>query len=130
MLLKELAGEGVLHHKLKSRERGAGWLIIAKKLQPSFPGIEVTAPAVRDHYGVLERKHENKMAQEERATGISGEELTEVEGLLEELIEIYEETERRVEGGNEIKKANVEKEKNQAVEMRQRAMERYRETKK
>jgi hypothetical protein len=35
-----------------------------------------------------------------------------------------EEIERRVEGENEIKKANVEKEKNQAVEMRQRAMER------
>ena len=56
-------------------------------------------------------------------------ELTEAEGLLEELSEINEETERRVEGENEIKKANVEKEKNQAMEMRQRAMERYGETK-
>ena len=56
------------------------------------------------------------MAQEKRVTGISGE-LTEAEGLLEELSEINEETERRVEEENEIKKANVEKEKNQAVEM-------------
>ena len=118
----------MLHHKLKSREWGAGWLFIAKKLQPSFPGIEVTARAVREHYVVLERKNKNKMAQEKRATGISGE-LTEAEGLLEELSEINEETERIVEGENEIKKSNVEKEKNQAVEMRQREMERYGETK-
>jgi hypothetical protein len=68
---------------------------LPNNLQATFPGIEVTARAVRYHYGVLERKHKNKMTQEGRATGI-------------------EEIERRVEGENEIKKANVEKEKNQS----------------
>ena len=37
------------------------------------------------------------MAEEERASGISGEEQTEEERLLEELMELGEEAERRVE---------------------------------
>lgn len=70
------------------------------------------------------------MAKEEKATGVGGEELTEKEVLLEELIAICEETEKRVEDENETRKQNVEKEKVQAVEMRKRAMERFGETKK
>lgn len=126
MLLKELASEVVLQHNQKSIERGAVWLIVAKKLRRSFPGIEVTYRPARDHYKILERKQKMKIAQEERETRTGGDELTEAEGLLEELIEKNKDTERRVEGENEMRKANVEKEKEKAVEIRLRAMERQR----
>ncbi|CAB4018761.1 Hypothetical predicted protein, partial [Paramuricea clavata] len=130
LLLKEIAAEGVLQHKSKSRERGACWLVVANNLGNNFPNVEVTSRAVRDRYRMLERRHKSKMAEEERATGISGEELTEGNALLEELTEMNEETERRVEENNIQKKATVEKERGQALEMRKRAMERIGETRK
>ena len=113
-----------MQHKSKSRERGAGWLVVANNLGSNFPNVEVTSQAVRDRYRMLERRYKSKMAEEERATGISGEELTEGASLLEE------ETERRVEENSIQKKATVEKESGQALEMRQRAMERIGETRK
>ena len=130
LLLKEIAAEGVLQHKSKSRERGACWLVVANNLGNNFPNVEVTSRAVRDRYKMLEKRHKSKMAEEERATGISGEELTEGDALLEELTEMNEETERRVEENNIQKKATAEKERGQALEMRQRAMERIGETRK
>ena len=63
------------------------------------------------------------MAEEERASGISVEEQKEQERLLEELVEIGEETERRVEEENDMRKTVAEKERGQAVEMRQIALE-------
>lgn len=130
LLLKEIAAEGVLQHKAKSRERGTSWLNVANKMAPSFPNVETTSRAVRDRFKTLERKHKFKNAEEERGTGLGGDELTEEEELLEELIEIGEETEKRVEEENEEKKASVERERGQALEMRQRAMERIGETRK
>ena len=129
-LLKEIAGEGVLQQKAKSRERGTSWLNVANKLAPSFPNSEITSRAVRDRYKTLERKNKFKNAEEERGTGLGGEELTEGEMLLEELIDIEEETERRIEEQNEEKKAAADRDRGQALEMRQRALERVGETRK
>lgn len=70
------------------------------------------------------------MAREERATGDGGRELTETETLLEELIEIGEETDHQMENEEAKKKQNSEKEKAQALEMRERAMETFGETRK
>ena len=61
---------------------------------------------------------------------MGGEELTEGEMLLEELIDIEEETERRVEEESEEKKAAAERDRGQALEMRQRALGRLGETRK
>ena len=69
------------------------------------------------------------MAKQEKVTG-GEKELTEKEKLLEELMEICEKTEERVEKENEGKKQSVEREKAEAIEMRDRAMGRYGETKK
>ena len=52
------------------------------------------------------------------------EEQTEQKRLLDELVEIGEETERRVEEENDMRKTVAEKERRQAVEMRQIALER------
>ena len=55
--------------------------------------------------------------------GIGGKQLTEKVALLEELIDIRDETERRVEA--DVRRENVEAETLQALETRERAMERY-----
>ena len=130
LMLKEVAAEGVLQHKLKTRERGSGWLAVANKLKANIPAVDITGRSIRDHFGMLARKHRINMAKQEKETGGGGEELTEKEKLLEELMEICEETEKRVEEENEVKKQSVEREKAQALEIRDRAMERYGETKK
>ncbi|XP_028415549.1 UPF0746 protein DDB_G0281095-like [Dendronephthya gigantea] len=129
-LLREIAAEGVLQHKAKSRDRGAGWQLVASKLGSTCENVEVTSRAVRDHFKALEKRHKARMAQEERASGISVEELSEQERLLEELVEINEATERRAEEEDDEKKTAAEKERGQALEMRQRALERIGETQK
>lgn len=117
-----------MQHKMKSRERGAAWLYVANRLAPSFPSVEITSRAVRDHFKVIERKRKFNMAEKERSTGIAGDELTEAEGLLEELIDISEKTEKRIEEENETRRGVIEKEKVQGIAMRQRAMESIGET--
>ncbi len=47
-LLKEMAAEGVLTHKLRSKERGTLWQTVAIKMNAL--GDEVTSRSVRDHY--------------------------------------------------------------------------------
>ena len=121
--------EGVLQHKLKTRERGSGWLPVANKLRANIPAVDITGRSIRDHFGMLVREHRIKMAKQEKVTG-GEKELTEKEKLLEELMEICEKTEERVEEENEGKKQSVEREKAEAIEMRDRAMGRYGGTKK
>ncbi len=59
------------------------------------------------------------MAREERSTGEGGSELTEQEQLLEDLIEIEEATEQMGMNEEEEKRQRIEKEKGQALEMRE-----------
>ena len=73
-------------------------------MAPSFSNVETTSRAVRDRFKTLERKHKFKNAEKERGTGLGGGELTEEEELLKELIEVGEETEKRVEEEHEERK--------------------------
>ena len=127
-LLKEIAAEGVLVHKQRSRERGMQWQKVADNM--SVMGQDVTSRAVRDHYKMISKKHRARMAREERATGEGGVELTEDEMLLEELIDVEDETDRLMENETEAKNQRIENEKEQALEMRERAMERIGQTRK
>ena len=88
-LLKQIAAEGVLIHKQRSKERGTKWQKVV--------GHDLTSRAARDRYNMVAKKYRARMAREERATGEGGEELTENESLLEELLEIEDETERQME---------------------------------
>ena len=127
-LLREVAAERVLTHKLRSKERGTLWQTVAIKMNAL--GAEVTSRSVRDHYNNMSKKYRARMAREERSTGEGGSELTEQEQLLEDLIEIEEATEQMGVNEEEEKRQRIEKEKGQALEMRERAMERFGETRK
>ena len=89
--LREVAAEGLLTKKEKSRERGAGWQTVANNLNSVFD-TELTSRSVRDHNNNLTSKHKGRLAREMQASGEGGEELTEREELLEELMPLEEET--------------------------------------
>ncbi|CAB4039341.1 Hypothetical predicted protein, partial [Paramuricea clavata] len=65
-----------------------------------------------------------------RATGEGGDELTEREELLEELMQIEEETDLHMEEENIARKEVIEMEKAKGTEMRERAMECFGESRK
>ena len=78
----------------------------------------------------MSKKYRARMAREERSTGEGGSELTEDEQLLEDLIDIEDETEQMCVNEEEARKQIIEREKGQALEMRERAMEMLGQTKK
>ena len=92
--------------------------------------LTVTAHSVRDRYHILARKWKAKVGAEEKESGGGEQHMTELEGLLEELVELESASEKIAEQQNDAKKAAAEEEKKQATEMRQRALERFGETRK
>ena len=128
-LLRTIAAEGIfVNTKAGSRERGAAWLNVASALMAE--SLTVTARSVRDRYHILAKKWKAKVGAEEKESGGGEKDMTEVEVLLEELVELESESEKVAEQQNEAKKAAAAKEKKQATEMRQRALERFGETRK
>ena len=75
------------------------------------------------------RKYNAKIRKEVQGTGLGGQELTEYETLLEDLIERYRESELKSEQEVADKKS-IEKDKQTALDIRKTAMEWYGETKK
>ena len=129
ILLTAMAGEGVFQWKHGSRERGSAWDVVAKNLncQKEF---SVNQRSLRDRFNTLARKVKAKLAKEERASG-GGEVLqSESDKLVEELITLRDESEKKGEDQSEAKREAVVNEKKQALEMRDRALERIGETRK
>ena len=113
-------------YKFKPRtpERGQSWESVAQQLnsihQPSF---RVTARSVRDRLTLLSTKYAQKSRMEEKASGIEVEQ-TELDSLLEEILEREKEAKKDLESKDRDKKSKVEKEKATAEEVRKRALER------
>lgn len=121
-LMREMGAQGIFEHKCGSRERGNTWQVIATNLN-AHEDFEVTGRSVRDRFGVISKKFKAKRAKELKATGLGGEEPTEYELLLEELIELSEECDKKSEEQTETLKAKINEEKQKALDTRQRAME-------
>ena len=129
ILLTAMAGEGVFQWKHGSRERGGAWDVVAKNLN-SQKEFSVNQRSLRDRFNTLARKVKPKLAKEERATG-GGEVLqSESDKLVEELITLRDGSEKKGEDQSEAKREAVVNEKKQALEMRDRALERIGETRK
>ena len=84
--------------------------------------------SVRDRFTKLEKEFKRKRAIEERASGICPDEPDELDQALENIIEMAESQQEQLKRG-EVKKRDLEKEKQTAEEIRKRAMERMGETK-
>ncbi|KAK2562518.1 hypothetical protein P5673_014186 [Acropora cervicornis] len=102
LLLKEMVGQGIFHYKAGSRERGAVSQVIAS--------------------GTNQRLLKNS------ETG--GEELTEYEILIEDMVALSEESDKKAESEAENAKANANADQQKASEIRKRAMETMGESKK
>ena len=115
-----------------SRERAKLWEEIALNLSAvSEPRFSVSARSVRDRVNlVLIKKHKKKVAEESKASGIAVDEPSEFDAAIEEICEKAEAAEREQQMISEGKKANAEKEKKQAEDMRAKALEKVGETRK
>ena len=60
ILLKEIAAEGVMLHRQRSRERGMQWQRVADNI--SGLGPEVNSRSVRDHYNLMAKKYWARLA--------------------------------------------------------------------
>ena len=116
-------------YKAKDRttQRAQLWETVEDHLNTiGSPKFKVDKRSVREHLLVLVNQYKRKMRQEERASGISPE-TSELDTLLEEILE---RTELAAKENHGEKKQKVEKEKEQAQDVRLKAMERLAETKK
>ena len=123
-----MAAEGVfINRKAGSREKGALRQAVASSLVAE--GMPVISRSVRDRFNILAKEWRVKVRQEERESDAGDEEMSEAEKLVEELVELEMESEKTKEQKCEAKKV-VEGEKKKAIEMRERAMEPFSQTKK
>ena len=122
VLLKEIAAEGFMHQKPKSRDNGAPWQKVVDNIN-ALPGYEVSSRSIRDRFNTLTKNQKVKMAKAERLTGEGGSELDEGETILEDLIEIWEDAEQRAADESDEKQVMVNEDRAKAIEMRKRAME-------
>ena len=131
LLCREILSKNPFASKKSSPQRGQLWLEVAENLaqirEPNFK-TDLDRRAVRDRYNLLSSKLRKKLKYEEKASGIETN-ISEVELLLEQLIE-YEDA------AEALQKANAEENKNKAMEdrenaqdMRLKAMEKLAETK-
>ena len=77
----------------------------------------------------LQRKHKTQTNKEEKETGLGGNEPTEFDVLIEEIINISNDTEQKSLEETNQKKVLAEKDQNAALQVRQVAMETMGETK-
>ena len=68
IMLQEMAAEGVLHHKLKSRSRGISLQMVVDEVN-ALPNVDANVKSIRDRFRLLAKKHKAKMGKEERSTG-------------------------------------------------------------
>ena len=131
LLLQEIVVSQPYKFKPSTRDRGQVWEGITARLNATelFHDRLRNKRAVRDRYQLLSKKFKNKMAEEERASGISPE-MTETDKLLEQIVEQFEESERDAGEQSEKNDQNKENERKKAEEMRNRSMEKLGETQK
>ena len=131
LLLQEIVMSQPYKFKPSTRDRGQVWEGITARLNATelFHDRLRNKRAVRDRYQLLSKKFKNKMAEEERASGISPE-MTETDKLLEQIVEQFEESERDAGEQSEKNDQNKENERKKTEEMRNRSMEKLGETQK
>ena len=91
LAMREVLGKSILLHKPGSQERGQGWQKVADTLN-LIDGFIVTGRAVRDKIMALIKKHRLMINKEKTQTGIGGDEPSEFDVLIEEIINIFDET--------------------------------------
>ena len=127
MMMREVIGKNVFIHKSETQERSNGWQKVADTLN-TIEGFHLTDRAVRDKINALTKKFRPLMNKNIQDTGVGGEEPTEHEVLIEEVINVSDDTAHKA---PEAATEATEKERNEreaALEVRRVAMEHRAET--
>ena len=128
--MREMISKELFSQNPGTRERGAVWQAIATTLNSLPEFSNATQRGVRDRFMNIMKKFTAATNKEIRSTGLGGDDITERDVLLEELTALHQDTEKRYAEGQQLKKSNEETERNAALDIRNRAMERHSETKK
>ena len=114
--------------KAGSKEAGQCWTAIANKINSYdvFKSMPRDQRSVRDRFHKLLSDFKGKMAEEEKASGISPRPLTETETLIEEVVEAMKCTDAPATEGVGDACAKVESERKKAMDIRAQAMTTWR----
>ena len=130
MLCREIMVIEPYTAKPRRTQRGPLWKSIADNLNSlAEPKFNVTQRAVRDRFKLIGEKFKKKIAAEERASGIDPE-MSELDILLEDILAKEESSNEEHLGDMAERKKKEETDKENAEDMRFKAMENLRETQK
>ena len=124
LLLQEIIVSEPYQYKVSTREGGKIWEDITERLNANeaFAHRLGQKRAVRHRHALLSRKYKKKMTTEERASGISLE-MSEIDKLLEQIIERFEESDRESGDKGEQGERSKTNDRKKAEEMRKLSME-------
>ena len=131
MVLREVLTSEIWLTKVGSAERGESWKKLSDTLnRVERPKFDVTPRSVREHFQALFEPRKTKNREEEQASGIAPDELTEIEVMLDELMSLFESAvinQRAADKENNDKAtADIAK----AQDMRWKSLETFAETRK
>ena len=90
-ICREIAFQNPFKYKFGNKERGQNRDSIADKLnEAEQPKFNVDQRGVKERYFKLEKSFERKMALEERASGITGEDVKELDQAIETILGLIE----------------------------------------
>ena len=95
-----------------------------------MPKVRVDKRSVRDHVGILVYEHKKKLQAEEKATGITPDEPTELKNLLNTITALEESGEAELQETQGASSENLQYNRAEAEDVRLKAMEKLLEPKK
>lgn len=129
LLCKEIVIEEPFRFKKGSIERGKSWTKVAETLNGNQEyKFSVDQRGVRERMETLKKNYRDKMKEEESASGIDVDDPSEIDSIVNEIIDIEKEYDEARESSKVNENAEADKEK--AQEMRKVAMESFGETSK
>ena len=97
MLCREILTYEPYNFKSGTVQRGEAWKMIAESLNSiENPKFTVNHRSVRERYTILEKNYVKKNNAEEKATGISPEEMSDLDKALEEIVGKFKDLEIKV----------------------------------
>ena len=106
LAMREVLGKSILLHKPGSQERGQGCQKVADTLN-LIDGFFFTGRAVRDKIMALIKKYIFMINKEKTETGIGGDEPSEFDVLIEEIINISDDTLQKSEEARKRRKKSL-----------------------
>ena len=131
MLLREVLASDIWLTKPGSLERGEGWKKLSEVLnRVERPKFDVSPRSVREHFQGLYDRRKAKNREEERASGITPDELSEIEVMIDELIDLFESAAIDQKAADKEKTDKAAADIAKARDMRLQSLETFAETRK